>query len=165
MSGISLEVCREDEGWDEVLPHAGDLASQAMEAAACAAGEVPTAAEVSLLLTSDEGIRHLNHMWRQTDAPTNVLSFPAGAPELPGIPVLLGDIAVARGVCTREADAAEISLSHHFSRLVIHGMLHLLGFEHNTDAAHARMEQLEKTALLALSFPIVPLTAETDSHD
>lgn len=107
----------------------------------------------SLLLTSDAEVRDLNREWRGKDAATNVLSFPmltraellALAPD--GPPVLLGDIALAYETCAREADERGISLEHHAAHLIVHGLLHLAGYDHATDEDAAAMEALETKAL------------------
>ena len=108
----------------------------------------------SLLFTSDAEVHALNRDWRGKDQPTNVLSFPmleraellalgaAGPPEL------LGDIALALETCTREAADKGISLDHHTAHLIVHGLLHLAGYDHETSPAAARaMEALEINAL------------------
>ena len=108
----------------------------------------------SLLFTSDADVQALNREWRGKDQPTNVLSFPMlERAELlalthDGPPELLGDIALALETCSREAAAKGISLEHHTTHLIIHGLLHLAGYDHETSAedAHA-MELLEINAL------------------
>jgi probable rRNA maturation factor len=109
---------------------------------------------VSLLFTSDAEVHALNREWRQRDKPTNVLSFPmlgraelvALAPE--GPPAMLGDIALACETCAREADEKGIPLEHHAAHLVIHGLLHLAGYDHELGEREAEaMEALEVKAL------------------
>jgi len=108
----------------------------------------------SLLFTSDEEIHQLNREWRQRDKPTNVLSFPMLdredllelAPD--GPPELLGDIALAYETCAREAADKGIPIEHHTAHLIIHGLLHLAGHDHEISPADAdAMEQLEIKAL------------------
>src|SRR5690606_35274676 len=97
----------------------------------------------SLLLTSDEEIRSLNRDWRGKDRPTNVLSFPmlsrseisSLAPE--GAPAMLGDIALAYETCAREAAEKGISLQDHAAHLIVHGLLHLAGYDHETSPEDA----------------------------
>jgi probable rRNA maturation factor len=108
----------------------------------------------SLLLTSDAAVHTLNRNWRGKDQPTNVLSFPMlgrkGLLALPaeGPPLLLGDIALARETCTREAAEKHIPLEDHVAHLVVHGLLHLAGYDHETSGADAEaMEALETKAL------------------
>ena len=108
----------------------------------------------SLLFTSDAEVHALNREWRGKDQPTNVLSFPMLEREellalgAAGPPELLGDIALALETCTREAADKGISLEHHTAHLIIHGLLHLAGYDHETSPADARaMERLEINAL------------------
>ena len=109
---------------------------------------------VSLVFTSDAEVHALNREWRGQDKATNVLSFPmlereqllALSPD--GPPELLGDIALALETCTSEAADKGISLEHHTAHLIIHGLLHLAGYDHETSPAEARtMEILEIKAL------------------
>ena len=108
----------------------------------------------SVLFTSDEEVHTLNREWRACDKPTNVLSFPMLAREEllevapDGPPVMLGDIALAYGTCAREAGDKGIALDHHAAHLIIHGLLHLAGYDHvDSDAEAEAMELLEITAL------------------
>ena len=108
----------------------------------------------SLLFTSDEEIHALNREWRQRDKPTNVLSFPMLAREellaLPaeGPPELLGDVALAHETCAREAAEKGVPLEHHAAHLIVHGLLHLAGYDHELGEAEAEaMEALETKAL------------------
>ena len=111
----------------------------------------------SLLFAGDAEVHALNREWRGKDQPTNVLSFPmleraellALAPQ--GPPELLGDLALAFETCVREAADKGISLEHHAAHLIVHGLLHLAGYDHETDPAEARaMELLEIKALAQL---------------
>ena len=108
----------------------------------------------SLLFTSDEEIHALNREWRQRDKPTNVLSFPMLARgellALPaeGPPELLGDVARAHETCAREAAEKGVPLEHHAAHLIVHGLLHLAGYDHELGEAEAEaMEALETKAL------------------
>lgn len=109
--------------------------------------------ELSVVLTDDRAVRRLNRDWRGQDKPTNVLSFPSQsgpgtAPRLPaGVPVPLGDVVVACGVASAEAAAQGKSLRAHLAHLVVHGVLHLLGHDHQADAEAERMEALEAQIL------------------
>ncbi len=107
-------------------------------------------AEVGLVFTDDAHSRELNDQYRDKDAPTNVLSFPATRtnPEVFG--PLLGDIVLAEQTIAREADAAGIALDAHLTHLVIHGFLHLLGHDHETVAEAEVMEKLETSILAGL---------------
>jgi probable rRNA maturation factor len=104
--------------------------------------------DIAILLADDERVRSLNAAFRGKDAPTNVLSFPAGegAPEL-------GDIALAFGVCAREAAEQGKSLAHHLQHLTAHGVLHLLGYDHESDAEAEAMEATERAILAGLGVP------------
>jgi probable rRNA maturation factor len=110
-------------------------------------------AEVSVKFTSDEEVRALNAAWRGKDRPTNVLSFPmAGADEI-GTPAgaLLGDVVLAHGVCAAEAADKRVTVETHAAHLVVHGTLHLLGYDHETGDADAElMEQTERLALASI---------------
>ena len=108
----------------------------------------------SLLFTSDSEIHALNRQWRQRDRPTNVLSFPmldrsallALAPD--GPPEMLGDVALSQETCAREAHEKGIALGDHAAHLIVHGLLHLAGHDHEiSDADADAMEQLEVKAL------------------
>ena len=115
--------------------------------------------EVSLLLTDDREIRSLNKTYRARDRATNVLSFPgqdlvegkASAPRAPG-PVLLGDIAISIERLQAEASEQDKASVDHFAHLLVHGTLHLLGYDHEDDAAAAVMEGLETSILETLGF-------------
>ena len=132
-----------------------ELASRAASAAEEVASELANPRlSASLLLTSDLEIHALNREWRQRDKPTNVLSFPmlerddllALAPE--GPPELLGDIALAHETCAREAAEKDVPLEHHAAHLIVHGLLHLAGHDHEISPADAEaMEALETKAL------------------
>ena len=107
--------------------------------------------EVSVKFTSDEEVRALNSNWRGKDKATNVLSFPmAGESDLAGAP-LLGDIVLAHGVCAAEAAAKSVPIATHAAHLLVHGALHLLGYDHETGEADAEeMEEIERRALAAI---------------
>jgi probable rRNA maturation factor len=107
--------------------------------------------EVSVKFTSDEEVRALNAQWRGKDGPTNVLSFPmAEESELAGAQ-LLGDIVLASGICAAEAAAKSVPVETHAAHLVVHGTLHLLGYDHETSEADAEaMEEVERQALAAI---------------
>ena len=134
------------------------LALRAAEAIAAHAPELANPRLSASLLFADDGEVHaLNREWRGKDKPTNVLSFPmlerADLLALPpaGPPELLGDIALALETCTREAAEKGLPLDHHAAHLIVHGLLHLAGHDHEISAADARaMEQLEIKALALL---------------
>lgn len=115
----------------------------------------PALVELSVRLTSDEEVRTLNAQYRHKDKPTNVLSFPMIQPDLIETisqnsddgEVLLGDIVLAHGVCTAEAAERGISVEDHATHLVVHGVLHLLGYDHIEDGEADAMEEIERQAL------------------
>jgi probable rRNA maturation factor len=112
--------------------------------------------ELSVRLTGDEQVRALNAEWRGKDKPTNVLSFPLTQPDElesaggDGPELMLGDIVLARGVCEREAAEKQIPVEAHATHLVVHGTLHLLGYDHHGDDEAADMEGREVRALARL---------------
>lgn len=139
---IDVEI--EDKGWAAV-PDVEALVTRAAEAAL--AGERGRA--VTVLLTNDQTVRELNDRFRSNDRPTNVLSFPAiDNPE-----GFIGDVALAYGVCSREAAEQGKPLGDHLQHLVAHGVLHLVGYDHQTDAEAEAMEALEQEILSGLGVP------------
>lgn len=132
----------------DILVQAGEWGDQdaRLRAAVQAVANIHTAArtgELSIVLSDDAQVRALNRDYRNKDKPTNVLSFPQPDP-------MLGDIILARETVLREAAGKSISVEHHLTHLVIHGWLHLQGFDHQTDAEAADMEALEIAALRTL---------------
>lgn len=110
------------------------------------------AAEVSIRIVSEQEGRDLNRHYRHKDYATNVLSFPADLPSDAGVS-LLGDIAVCAPVVLREAREQGKPVRAHYAHLTVHGMLHLLGMDHQTDDDAERMEALETRILAALGIP------------
>jgi len=129
--------------------------------AVAAAAEIVNAghgeAELAVMLTDDAGIRTLNSNWRGIDKPTNVLSFPALPPTGPAgpddAPRMLGDIAIACETTRKEADHEQKPFDHHLSHLAVHGFLHLIGYDHETDGDAETMETLEQEILAQLGIP------------
>ncbi len=111
---------------------------------------VPEAAELSLVLADDARVRDLNRQWRGKDQPTNVLSFPASDAddEEPG--PLLGDVVLAYETCAREAAEDGKPIEDHVTHLVVHGLLHLFGWDHESDDEAEEMEALETEILAGL---------------
>jgi probable rRNA maturation factor len=142
-----IAVVVEDAGWTARLPDAEALVRAAGEAA-LAVAEARPEGEIVVLLTNDGEVRALNARFRGKDGATNVLSFPAA----PGSGVV-GDIALALGVCAREAGEQGKTLAHHLQHLVAHGVLHLLGYDHEADAEAEAMEALERAAMASLGAP------------
>jgi len=122
-----------------------------VRAAIAAAAELaPSGGEMSVILTDDAAVQELNRAWRGIDKPTNVLSFPASAPKGAGLPLLLGDVIVAYETLAREAKDEGKPVLHHLAHLVVHGYLHLLGYDHQTDSEADAMEGLERQILARL---------------
>ncbi len=161
--GPTLEITIEDENWDDALLEAAAARGAGM--ALAAAGIAPGGWTISLLATDDARIAALNHAFRGKEGPTNVLSWPVHdlAPAAPGARPKpppkrpkhlgkgesqgLGDIAVARETVSREAQERGVSVADHLTHLILHGVLHLLGYDHGTDADAELMEGLERKAL------------------
>jgi probable rRNA maturation factor len=137
----------EEAAWTAALANAEALVLEAADATLASEGAVGEG--VTLLLTDDETIADLNRRFRDQDKPTNVLSFPA--PQNPER--FLGDIALAYGVCAREAQEQGKPLANHLQHLVAHGVLHLLGYDHESDAQADEMENLERAVLAGLGIP------------
>lgn len=140
-----IEVEIEDEAWTRALP---DAAAVAARAATAALGAVE--GDVVVLLTDDATVRELNARFRDKDRPTNVLSFPAAEMTLPGRAPHLGDLVLAFGVCATEAEAQGKTLADHLSHLTVHGVLHLLGRDHEAEAEAEEMEAEERSILASL---------------
>lgn len=146
MSAIELDLRIAESAWHEI----GDgerLCRRALEAGRAAAGGAGGA--LALLLTGDAQMQALNRDWRGRDKPTDVLSFPADDMAAG----FLGDIALGHGVCARDAAAHDRDLPAHLAHLVIHGLLHLYGYDHMDDTEAARMQALESEALARLGLP------------
>ncbi len=160
---IDIEI--EDDAWAEALPDAVILVRAAALAALDGADARPKGAGadsglVAVLLTDDEAVAELNAEYRRKAGPTNVLSFPAAQnPE-----GFLGDLALAYGVCAREAEQQNKSLADHLQHLVAHGVLHLVGYDHMNEDEAADMEGLERRILAGLGVPD-PYAAEQGDHD
>jgi probable rRNA maturation factor len=147
----SVDVVVESSLWD-AHPQAEDVVVRAFAAAAPAdLGK----AEVAVLLADDARVREMNAQWRGKDAATNVLSFPA-ATATPGpgdTPRHLGDIVIAYETVAAEARAENKPFDHHLAHLVVHGFLHLLGYDHLTDDEADHMERQECDILAKLAIP------------
>jgi probable rRNA maturation factor len=148
---LAIDILIESEVW-LTLPEAEDVVRRAIASAASSIEIRRRNAEISVLLCDDETIAGLNAYWRGQQKPTNVLSFPApplqGAAPDENIP--LGDIAIAYETLTREAEENGKTTSDHLSHLVIHGFLHLLGYDHHMDDEAERMERLERDILAGI---------------
>ncbi|MEQ8605102.1 MAG: rRNA maturation RNase YbeY [Marivibrio sp.] len=149
---LEADVLPESDGWP-------DWAVAVVKAAAAAAyadaalADPPPPAQVAVLLADDAALRRLNREYRGQDAPTNVLSFPNDDEPPDGEPLFLGDMALAWETLAREAAAMGKSDRDHATHLVVHGMLHLMGMDHEDDDEAAEMEALE-IEILARRFGI-----------
>ncbi len=150
---VTIDVTVEDGDWPAKAT-LRRLARRAIDAAAVASGPLEGAAELSIVFSSDARVRTLNAGWRGKDKPTNVLSFPAfpyrrGAP----LPPMLGDVVLAAETVQREAALEGKPFEHHVTHLLVHGFLHLLGYDHETEEEAGEMEALERRVLAALAIP------------
>jgi probable rRNA maturation factor len=159
---VSLDISVSSSLWRN-LPRARAIARETIVAAALEGGEslridrpdgrasfkTPYRVEVSLCLADDAALRALNSRWRGIDKPTNVLSFPSSAGRL-GDATMLGDIALAYETLAREGESLGVPLTDHYRHLIAHGFLHLIGYDHETDAEAERMEALETRILARL---------------
>ncbi|RMB02845.1 rRNA maturation RNase YbeY [Eilatimonas milleporae] len=168
-AGPAVDITLADASWSELVPSYHMKVTAAVLAALVAAPEVSSegvsggisgempALEVSVRLTDDAEVRVLNRTYRGKDKATNILSFPScAADDLPvavdhaakgGPPVLMGDLVLASGVLAREAEAMGKTPEDHLGHLVVHGVLHLLGYDHMDDVEAERMEALEVRVL------------------
>lgn len=145
---ITVDIEIEDEAWSTAAPDAEALVWRAAQAVLDAHEDVEGQGIV-ILLTDDDSVQALNRDFRQKDYATNVLSFPSP----PNPEGQIGDIALAYGVCAREAAEQGKSLDHHLQHLVAHGVLHLLGYDHEGDDEAEAMEALEREILAGLDIP------------
>jgi len=136
-----IEVEIDSDAWTKLLPDAEVVVERA---AAAALGTIE--GDVVVLLADDAAVQNLNQRFRDKDRPTNVLSFPAAESAFPH----LGDVVLGHAYCAAEAEAQGKSLSDHLSHLVVHGVLHLLGRDHEDDAEAEEMEAEEREILAEL---------------
>ena len=158
---LEIEVTVSCPAWIEAVPGVEDVCRDAARAACAANGATlaasPAGAEASLVLADDQFVRALNRDYRNLDEATNVLAFANadaaggnGGDGAPGAPRVLGDVVVAYETAAAEATAEAKSLADHLCHLVVHGMLHLLGYDHQTAAEADCMERLEVHVLSRL---------------
>lgn len=157
--GPEIDVSVSCRLWEEALPEPQALSRNAALAALRTLEPDLTDVEASIVLADDAFVKGLNRDYRDRDRPTNVLSFPALEPDqgipargetLTGMPVMLGDVVVAYETACAEATEEGKTLGDHLSHLVVHGMLHLLGHDHQTPVAAEAMEKLEIDVLAGL---------------
>ena len=169
---IGVELSREapwpDGDWEALATRAARAAVEATPH-----GDLlttPALVEISVRLTSDAEVRQLNRQYRDKDRPTNVLSFPMIQPDLLDTvaqnsddgEVLLGDIVLAHDVCAAEAAEKGVAMADHATHLIVHGTLHLLGYDHQADAEAEGMEGVERAVLSGLGIADPYLIREDD---
>ena len=146
---LSADLRIADPRWEAL----GDVEALATRVLAHAATVMDAFGEVSILMTNDAEMHALNKQWRGFDKPTDVLSFPSDDPEIAGEPVHLGDIAIGYETALKDAESMGRPFDGHISHLLIHGFLHLLGYDH-IDVEDAKvMEPLEAKLLAGLGWP------------
>lgn len=164
--GLHLDISVDFEKWQEALANYQELANKVIEQITQNVSEGKALQkfdhiELSIVLCDDALINKLNNDYRQQDKPTNVLSFPGLSPEQiekylrlsdnpADIPHILGEIYIAYETISQEAEIAGISIENHFAHLIMHGTLHLLGFDHIEDWQADKMEQIETKLLFNL---------------
>ncbi|WP_068311112.1 rRNA maturation RNase YbeY [Polycladidibacter hongkongensis] len=150
---IHLDILIEDENW----PGADELDKLARaaidKAVAISSLEYAANSEISLVFTNDNAVQKLNNQWRGKNKPTNVLSFPGDEGEYLPYGPLLGDIVIARETVEREAAELDTPFSHHLTHLIVHGTLHLFGYDHQISEEAEEMEGEERKILAALGIP------------
>lgn len=143
-----IEIIVEEAAWNTAAPDLTEQIDRAARLAFDRATLSEAGTEIAVLLSSDERLQALNHEHRGKNKPTNVLSFPASPKSKH-----LGDIAIAYGTARREAEAAGKPVLHHLLHLTVHGVLHLLGYDHEESTEADRMEALEADILAELGIP------------
>ena len=159
-----IDLIVEDPAWDRALPDLPGVAARAAQVALTGAGLDPAGYQIALLACDDARISALNADFRGRPAPTNVLSWPAFdlSPDSPGnrppppprpdpgADLPLGDVAIALQTCEEEAKSAQIPLKNHVTHLILHGCLHLLGYDHQTEEDAVIMEGIESRGLTGI---------------
>lgn len=150
MTRLTIDVLVHEPTWRDAVADVERVCRQAALAAAEASNRVPDAAEITIVLADDAEMRQLNRDYRGQDAPTDVLSFGAWdefAPESGADMIPLGDVVIAFGTAGADAATTGTPLDEHLTHLVVHGILHLLGYDHISDSDAAVMEGLEIAVL------------------
>ena len=162
---LRTAVRMEHEGWQAAIPSTSALCRKAVRSAWATgrvslnsdhplAGKLPGPAEISVLLSSDKVIRDLNRVHRGEDSATNVLSFPSEVEmAVAGAEILVGDVILAWETVDTEAKTAGKPVANHMAHLVVHGVLHLLGYDHGSENDATTMERLEVNSLALLGLP------------
>jgi len=148
---VILEIEVDETAWKEV-PDPGALLRRAARATETALGKDLSQTVLTILLATDDEVAQLNKQWRNKTGPTNVLSFPAtqAMPLPPGEPRPLGDIILAAGVVKCEAEQQDKLLEDHLVHLAVHGILHIMDYDHISEVEAAKMESLEVDILNVL---------------
>jgi probable rRNA maturation factor len=149
---ITVDIEIEDEAWIRAEPEVEALVWRAAQAVLDAFEDIEGHGIV-ILLADDDSVQALNRDFRQKDYATNVLSFPSPQNPEANPEGQIGDIALAFGVCQREAAEQGKPLAHHLQHLVAHGVLHLLGYDHQDDGEAEAMEAFEREILAGLDIP------------
>lgn len=150
-TGLTVDFTLQDERWNQP-ENLRDLARAAAEAAFASSGQRPAGAvELSVVFSNDDQVAALNEAYRGKSGPTNVLSFPGDG--IAGAEVLLGDVVLALETIRRESAEQGKTFESHLCHLVVHGVLHLLGHDHDCDARAEEMEALESRVLAQLGIP------------
>lgn len=147
-AGMTIDLRIADARWGVL----GDCDHFAAHVLGLAAARMSAAGEVAILLTDDAEMHALNKQWRGMDKPTDVLSFPGDGPEIPGQPQYLGDIAIGYDTALRDAEAMGRPFEAHMAHLLIHGFLHLMGYDHIEPEDAKVMEPLEVEMLASLGW-------------
>ena len=155
MTEIEIAISLRDSAWSTALPDAAAVARRAAVAALEAADSLPASVELGVVLADDSFVRTLNRTYRGQDRATDVLSFPiheqpCHAEPQAEQPLMLGDVVLARETVQRDSESAGVALADRVSHLVVHGVFHLLGHDHDEPVAERRMRALESQTLLAL---------------
>jgi probable rRNA maturation factor len=156
-----VDVVVKSDQW-AAQPGSAGTAAQAIAEAARWLPTCPESSELAIVLGDDAAVQALNRCWRGINKPTNVLSFPGGA----AAAGLLGDIVIAYETTAREAARLNKPFAHHLAHLVVHGFLHLLGYDHESDEEADAMERLERRILAELHVPdpYADVTSDLDHH-
>ena len=152
---LAIDVAEPCALWRQALGDVETICDAAARAALAGANAVlPCGSELSIVLADDALVHSLNQRWRGKDEPTNVLSFPAQGGKAPlEAPLLLGDVVLAYGRVAEEAAQQCKPLADHLRHLIVHGVLHLVGFDHEAPDEAERMEALEAAVLAGLGVP------------
>lgn len=139
--------------WEDSLEEQRESLKRVLTAAREALGLEPSKSAADIILADDRKLQALNHDFRGKDKATNVLSFPAGFQNIPGEAESLGEIYISFETVAQEADSQDKEFIHHFQHMILHGFLHLLGYDHEEQAEAETMEAIEIRILASLNIP------------